>query len=81
MLILTRNISQKIFINDREIVITVLGVQGNQVRLGIDAPPDIKIFRSEIYGMEPKPKPEPQQLGATPTPQPQITVKRSRLLP
>ena len=47
MLILTRNISQKIKIGD-DVTVTVLGVQGNQVRLGVNAPKDVAVHREEI---------------------------------
>jgi len=48
MLVLTRNMNQSIIIGDN-IVITVLGVRGNQVRFGIDAPKEISVHREEIY--------------------------------
>lgn len=48
MLILTRRIKETLCIGD-DIRITVLGVQGNQVRIGIDAPKDVEIHREEIY--------------------------------
>lgn len=48
MLILTRNISQKIKIGD-EVTVTVLGVKGNQVRLGVNAPKEVAVHREEIY--------------------------------
>jgi carbon storage regulator len=48
MLVLTRSISKKIFIND-DIKITILGVKGNQVRVGIEAPADVIVHREEIY--------------------------------
>ncbi|HCC3261890.1 carbon storage regulator CsrA [Legionella pneumophila serogroup 1] len=48
MLILTRRISETVLIND-DIYITVLGVKGNQVRLGFDAPNDVIIHRQEIH--------------------------------
>lgn len=48
MLILTRRISESVIIGD-DIKITILGVKGNQVRLGIDAPKDVSVHREEIY--------------------------------
>lgn len=48
MLILTRRISESVIIGD-EVKITVLGVKGNQVRLGIDAPKTVSVHREEIY--------------------------------
>ena len=48
MLILTRNVGQSIKIGD-DISLTVLGVQGNQVRIGIEAPRDVAVHREEIF--------------------------------
>lgn len=48
MLILTRRISESIIVGD-DVKITVLGVKGNQVRLGIDAPKNLPVHREEIY--------------------------------
>ena len=48
MLILTRRIGETIVINDN-ITVTVLGVKGNQVRLGFNAPDEVSIHRKEIY--------------------------------
>lgn len=48
MLILSRKPRQSIIIN-HDVKIIVLGVQGTQVRLGIEAPPDYSIHRQEIY--------------------------------
>ena len=48
MLILTRKIGESITIGE-QVKITVLGVFGRQVRLGVDAPPDILVHREEVY--------------------------------
>jgi carbon storage regulator len=48
MLILTRRVGETLIIGD-DVVITILGVKGNQVRVGINAPKDVSIHREEIY--------------------------------
>ena len=48
MLILTRRVGETLMIGDN-ISVTVLGVKGNQVRLGINAPKDVAVHREEIF--------------------------------
>lgn len=48
MLILTRRIGETLMIGD-DVSITVIGVKGNQVRIGIDAPKDVAVHREEIF--------------------------------
>ena len=48
MLILTRRIGETLMVGD-DVTITVLGVKGNQVRIGVNAPKDVAVHREEIY--------------------------------
>ena len=48
MLILTRRVGEAVVI-DEEVTVTVLGVKGNQVRIGVNAPKSVSVHREEIF--------------------------------
>ncbi len=48
MLILTRRVGESLVIGD-DVVVNILGVKGNQVRIGVDAPKEVSVHREEIY--------------------------------
>ena len=63
MLILTRRVGETLMIGD-DVTVTVLGVKGNQVRIGVNAPKDVSVHREEIY--ERIKKEQLQQQGVVP---------------
>jgi len=60
MLILTRRVGETVMIGN-DVTVTVLGVKGNQVRIGVNAPKDVSVHREEIYE---RIKREEEQAGA-----------------
>jgi carbon storage regulator len=65
VLILTRRIGESVIINE-DITVTVLGIKGNQIRVGIDAPRHVSVHREEIYQRMKTEELEEEEEEATP---------------
>mgnify|MGYP006098354765 CR=1 FL=1 len=61
MLILTRRVGESLIIGD-DIVINILGVKGNQIRIGVNAPKEISVHREEIYNRIQAEKPDDKSI-------------------
>ncbi len=70
MLILTRRVGETVMIGN-DVTVTVLGVKGNQVRVGVNAPKDVAVHREEIYDRiqkeesEGSPEEKPSSVGGS----------------
>ena len=66
MLVLTRKLMEKLYIGD-DVCVTVVRLEGGQVRLGIEAPREVAVVRAELLdGREPAPRAEDQATSAPP---------------
>ena len=54
MLVLSRKRGERIVVGDREVIITVIDVRGDKVRIGVEAAPDVRIDREEIFELRRK---------------------------
>ena len=77
MLILTRRVGETIVIGD-DVIVTVLGIKGNQVRIGINAPKDVTVHREEIYQRIQQEKSTSPKQEEPAAPAPTATVRKKR---
>ena len=78
MLILTRRVGETIVIGD-DVIVTVLGIKGNQVRIGINAPKDVSVHREEIYQrIQQEKNTTPAKEEPAPVVAPTTTVRKKR---
>ncbi|MBI3776641.1 MAG: carbon storage regulator CsrA [Gammaproteobacteria bacterium] len=78
MLILTRRVGETLVIGD-DVTVTVLGVKGNQVRIGVEAPKHISVHREEIYERIQREKAQATTDGTAATETPPVgAVRESR---
>jgi carbon storage regulator len=63
MLVLSRKLGEQIVVPSLDLAVTVVAIEGNKVRLGISAPPEVAVYREEIWSRtrapSPGPSPEP----------------------
>jgi carbon storage regulator len=63
MLVLSRKLGERILVPHCDLAVTVVGIQGNTVRLGITAPDDVGIYREELWRRVSQPKATPEPAG------------------
>jgi carbon storage regulator len=76
MLVLTRKLMEKLFIGD-DICVTIVRLEGGQVRLGIDAPRDVKVVRAELVPDRASPRLRSDHRSAPVPPRPEVTYSPS----
>lgn len=72
MLVLSRKLGEKIFIGDN-ICITVVDIDRGKIRLGIEAPRDVPIYRQELLPLHQQPQPPPPRAGGQETTAPAVS--------